>query len=84
MPALRARRVKVGAATAAGLVPDTVQVRGDRADADVQLGGVWALVRPWATRVTSSRSRVLSFPGHRAGAGVGSGAVSMRAYSAAA
>ena len=24
---------------------------------------IWASVRPWATRVTSSRSRALSFPG---------------------
>ena len=31
---------QVGAAAAAGLVPDPVQVRADRADADVQLGGV--------------------------------------------
>jgi len=30
---------QVGAAAAAGLVPDAVQVRGDRAGADVQLGG---------------------------------------------
>jgi len=29
---------EVGAAAAAGLVPDPVQVRADRADADVQLG----------------------------------------------
>src|SRR5262245_61874194 len=30
---------QVGAAAAAGLVPDPVQVRADGADADVQLGG---------------------------------------------
>src|SRR6516162_1757178 len=30
---------QVGAAAAAGLVPDPVQMRADRADADVQLGG---------------------------------------------
>ena len=30
---------QVGAAVAAGLVPDPVLVRADRADADVQLGG---------------------------------------------
>ena len=30
---------QVSAAAAAGLVPDPVQVRADRADADVQLGG---------------------------------------------
>ena len=30
---------QVGATAAAGLVPDAVQVRGDRADANIQLGG---------------------------------------------
>jgi len=29
---------QVGAATAAGLIPDTVQVGGDRTDADIQFG----------------------------------------------
>ena len=41
---------QVGAAAAAGLVPDPVQVRGHSADAGAQLGGaIWALVRPRAT-----------------------------------
>jgi len=42
-----------------------------------------ALVRPWATRVTSSRSRALSCPGPGAAGCGGPGSVSMRAYSAA-
>ena len=53
---------QVGTAAAAGLVPDPVQVRADRAGADAQLGGDLALVRPWATSLTSSRSRALSCP----------------------
>ena len=47
---------------------------------------IWASVRPWATRVTSSRSRALSRPSPvpvAAASGPGAGAVSRRAYSAA-
>jgi hypothetical protein len=36
---LEGQTSQVGAAAAAGLVPDPVQVRADRADADIQLGG---------------------------------------------
>jgi hypothetical protein len=71
------------ATAAAGLVTDPVQVRADRADADEQLAAIWALVRPWATRMTSSRSRALSLAGPGGGTCCEGGAVSIRAYSAA-
>jgi len=45
---------------------------------------IWVLVRPWATSVTSSRSRALSDSGLGAADGQGGlGAVSIRAYSIA-
>ena len=44
---------QVGAAAGAGLVPDPVQVRADRAHADVQPSAICASVSPWATSVTS-------------------------------
>ena len=75
---------QVGAAAAAGLVPDPVQVRADRADADVQLRGD---LRVGAA--LGDQGDQFPFPGaepsqprarRRAG---GAGAVSIRAYSAA-
>jgi hypothetical protein len=75
---------QVGAAAAAGLVPDAVQVRGNGADADVQLGGdlgVGAVLR--------DQGDEFSFPGaerSRAGAAAGKAgpeAVSIRTYSVA-
>jgi hypothetical protein len=74
---------QVGAAAAAGLVPDPVQVRADGADADVQLGGDLGVGAAAATRVTSSRSRALSVPGPGTAGCGGPGSVSIRAYSAA-
>jgi len=48
---------QVGAAAAAGLVPDPVQVRADGADADVQLGGDLRVGAALGDQVISSRSR---------------------------
>ena len=71
---------QVGAAAAAGLVPDVVQVGADRADADVQLGGDLGVGAARVMRVTSSRSRVLSCLSAGPGAGgcCGPGPVRMR------
>jgi len=48
------------------------------------LAAIWASVMPWATRVTSSRSRGLSLAGPGGAGGCGPWALSVRAYSAAA
>ena len=75
---------QVGAAAAAGLVPDPVQVRADRADADEQLGGDLGV-----GTALGDQGDQLPLPGTErpqpgaAGCG-GPGAVSIRAYSAAA
>ena len=75
---------QVGAAAAAGLVPDPVQVGADGADADVQLGGD---LRVGAA--LGDQGDQLPFPGAEpcpgpAAAGCGGpGSVSIRAYSAA-
>ncbi len=75
---------QVGAAAAAGLVPDPVQVRADRAHGDVQLGGDLGV-----GTAPGDQGDQLAFPGLSCpGPGVACGwswpgLVSIRAYSAA-
>ena len=65
-PGAEGQTGQVGAAAAAGLAPDPVQVRADARMlmcSSARLAVICALVRPGATRTTSSRSRALSCRG---------------------
>ena len=74
---------QVGAAPAAGLVPDPVQVGADGADADVQLGGDLGVGAALGDQGDQLPLPGAELPQPRRGWRLRAGAVSRRAYSAA-